>query len=138
MVGDHMRRMSRQQREDAILSHDSESRAGLADWSMERPLLRGVGMVGTSGTNRRYPHAKPRSRAHGAAAMPPTPEAAELLASGNVESTVLCIAQDGTETIRTVAEIRSRGKNPKNRAPVAATARTVDTARVNHHHDFNS
>ena len=135
MIADHRRFMSRQAREDALLSNDDESRAALEDWTCERPLLRGVGMVGTSGTNRRYPHATPRTRTHGAAAMPPTPGAAERLAAGDVEATVLCYHRDSPEdvTVRTVAEIRSGGKqstNSKNRAPLSRPSTVVDTATI--------
>ena len=139
MIADHERHMSRQAREDALLSHDEESRAGMADWSCERPLLRGIGMVGTSGMNRRYPHATPRTRAHGAAALPPDAEAAERLAAGDVEATVLCYnaSDPDNATVRTVASFRG---SRRNRAPVSATpAQVVDTASIGpvHGHNFN-
>lgn len=141
MLADHERYQTRQAREDAILAHDSESRAGLAEWSCERPLLRGIGMVGTSGANRRYPRQAPRARAHGAAAMPRTADEAELLASGQVEDTVLCynVNDPSNVTVRTVREIRSNGRDTKNRAPVTSTpAQVADTARFSTGHDFTN
>jgi hypothetical protein len=140
LIADHERFMSRQAREDALLSNDDESRAALADWSCERPLLRGVGMVGTSGTNRRYPHATPRTRAHGAAALPPDAAAAERLAAGDVEATVLCYNASDPDnvTVRTVAEIRGSRESAKNRAPQSKASTVVDTARFTVDHDFNN
>lgn len=134
MLADHQRYQTRQAREDMVLAHDSTSRAALEDWTCERPLLRGIGSVTPP---RKYPNRQPRARAHGAAAMPRTAEQAELLASGQVEDTVLCIAPDGTETIRSVREIRSNGRTTKNRAAVSTPAQQADTARFSTGHDFN-
>ena len=144
MLADHARYMSRQQREDALLSNSDDSRASMDSYECETPLLRGIGIAGTSRPAtkhaKRFKPATPRTRAHGAAAMPPDAAAAERLAAGDVESTVLCYnaADPMNFTVRTVADIRSKGKNAKNRAPLAATPRTVDTARFSTGHDFNS
>lgn len=129
-----------QARQDAENAPTDTSRAAMDSYECETPLLRGIGMVGTSGANRRYPRPAPRTRAHGAATLPPTPEAAERLASGDVEATVLCYNVNDPEnvTVRTVASFRASGDSAKNRAPVVAAPRTVvDTARFDHGHDFN-
>src|ERR1700760_2655282 len=125
-----------QAEQDSLLAATDDSRAAMDSYECERPILRGIGMVGTSGTNRSYPRQAPRARAHGAAAMPPNAEAAELLAAGHVEATVLCIDADGNETVRTVAEIRG---SRKNRARVSnGPAQEIDTARFGTGHDFTA
>lgn len=132
LLSDFARWSERQQAENAPTD---TSRAALADWTCERPLLRGIGMVGTSGTNRRYPKPPKRERAHGAAAMPPDADSAERLASGDIEATVLVTHADGTSVVRTVASFRKTGKRTK---VTQAAAATPDTARFTHGHDFNS
>jgi hypothetical protein len=124
LLADHARYMSRQQREDALLSNDPTSRAALEDWTCERPLLKGLGSVTPP---RKYPNREPRTRVHGAAAMPRNAEDAENLAAGNIEATVLCYnANDPSNvTVRTVAEIRGRRESRKNRATVS-NVRTVE------------
>lgn len=128
MVADHERYRSRQAIEDAILSNDSESRAALPDWSCERPLIKGLGSVTPP---RKYPNRAPRSRTHGAAAMPRTPSEHEQLASGDLEPTVLCYNVNDPEnvTVRTVREIRSKDRAPSTPTPAQAVE-LPETARI--------
>lgn len=141
MLADQLRWQARIDAENAPLA---ESRAALEDWTCERPLLRGIGMVGTGGTNRRYPHTAPRTRTVGVAAPAPDVASVNRLAAGDVEPTVLCynINDPSNVTVRTVSDIRANGKSAKNRAPVAATARTVEAAAAHVQptlrHDYNN
>lgn len=142
LLADQHRRWTRQQREDALLSNDSESRAAIEDWHLETPLLRGTGLIPQNPARTKTPNRQPRSRAHGAAAMPQNADQAARLAAGDVEPTVLCYnlnSPDNVE-IRTVASFRGSRDSAKNRAPVTV-ARTVDTARdsvqPSMRHDYN-
>ena len=69
---------------------------------------------------------KVRDRCHGAAAMPPTPEAAERLANGYVAPTVL-VTSNGIERVADLSEFRpERGESrrPSYEAPSAPEHRT--------------
>jgi hypothetical protein len=68
---------------------------------------------------------KPRTRCHGAAAMPPTPEAAEDLANGLIPATVLWTPRDGeaerVEDLATFTSRRQANTRTMHEAPVART-----------------
>lgn len=106
-----------QARQDAENAPSETSRAALEDYSCERPLLRGMGMILPP---RKYPHAMPRTRIIGVAAPAPDADAIARLAACDVNATVRVIHTDGSNTILPASHFH------RTRA-TSVTSRTVET-----------
>ena len=133
LIADHERYMTRQEREDALLSNDDTSRAALADWTCERLLLRGIGSVNAP---RRYRNTVPgpRTRVVGGAAPSDNPEHIARLAAGDVNPTARVI-RNGVDTIVPASNFHADRKRRTTRVTIAPTV--TDTARFSTGHDFN-
>lgn len=89
----------------------------------------------------KFAASKPRLRCHGAAAMPPTPEAAQDLANGLIPPTVLWTPRRGAPEqvtdLSTFTSNRKQGKQAQRSAPAApeTTAAHVQPAL---RHDYSA
>lgn len=109
MLADYERWLARQKDESAT----DDSRAAIADWHGETPLLRGIGMVIPPA---KYPNREPRTRSVGVAVPAPDAAAIARLASCDVNPTVRVIHADGSEEILPTTHFR---KSRESRALVS-------------------
>jgi hypothetical protein len=125
-----------QEREAASNAPTETSRASIADYHGETPLLRGIGMIPASDTRRKTPRREPRVTTRGVAAFSTDPEHIARLAAGDVNPTVRVIRADGSDTIVPASHFHAERSHKTTRTVQAA--KIADTARFDTHHDFTS